>query len=173
MRNWTKSLAGAGVAALIAASAASPAQAQIFGRDYDGRYDRYDRDDGIDLGDIAAGVAIIGGAAIAIDALTNGNDRGRYYSGNRYAYGNAYGSGYGYGYADPRAAVNACVSVARRYGQVERITDLDRQRNGTYRVRGNILVRDHDYNRWGRSYDFDRDDFTCYVQGNRVYDFRV
>ena len=163
MKNWTKCLAGAGVAALMAVSTASPAQAQYYDRD------RYDRDRGIDVGDVAAGVAIVGGLALAIGALTD-NDRSDRYD-RRYGYD--YGNRYGYGYGGERAALNACTSVARRYGQVERISDVDRRRNGTYRVRGRVLVRDYDNRRWNRGYDLDRESFTCYAQGNRVYDFRV
>ena len=167
MTNLKKCLAGAGVAALMAVSAASPAQAQYYDRD------RYDRDDGIDLGDVAVGVAIIGGAALAIDALTD-NDRNRY--DRRYGYdyrSGYYGNGYNYGYGGERAALNACTSVARRYGQIERISDVDRRRNGTYRVRGRVLVRDYDRRGWNRGSGWDRESFTCYAQGNRVYDFRV
>jgi hypothetical protein len=172
MTYWTKCLAGAGVAALMAVSTASPAQAQYYDRD------RYDRDRGIDIGDVAAGVAIIGGVALAIDALSDNGRSSRYYGydrryGANYGYGTNYGYGANYGYGGERAALNACASVARRYGQVERITDVDRRRNGTYRVRGRVLVRDYDSRRWSRSHDWDRERFTCYAQGNRVYDFRV
>ena len=165
MKNWTKCLAGAGAAALMAVSAASPAQAQYYDRD------RYDRDRGIDLGDVAAGVAIIGGVALAIGALT-GNDRSDRY--NRYdpRYGNNYGYA-NYGYGGERAALNACTSVAQRYGQVERISDVDRRNNGTYRVRGRVLVREYSNRGWNRGSNWDRESFTCYAQGNRVYDFRV
>lgn len=159
MNRWTKNIAGLGTAALLAVSAASPAQAQYYDRD---------RRDGIDVGDIAAGVAIIGGAALAISALTD-NDRGRYrYDDRRYGYDR-----YGYGYGGERAALNACASVAQRYGRVERISDVDRRSNGTFRVRGRVLVPDYrgSWNR--RSSGWDRESFTCYAQGGRVYDFRV
>src|SRR3546814_4331249 len=93
MRKFPKILTGAAAAALVTLAAAAPAQAQW--RDYD---------DDIDLGDIAAGIAIIGGAAIAIDALT---DNDRY---DRYGrYGRTYGGYYdGYRYGGPQASVNAC-----------------------------------------------------------------
>ncbi|WP_129793177.1 hypothetical protein [Sphingosinicella sp. CPCC 101087] len=165
MKNWTKCLAGVGAAALMAVSTASPAQAQYYDRD------RYDRDRGIDVGDVAAGVAIVGGLALAIDALTD-NDRSRYYGYDR-RYVSSYGYGYDYGYGGQRAALNACASVARRYGQVERISDVDLRRNGTYRVRGRVLVRDYDGRGWNRRAGWDRESFTCYAQGSRVYDFRV
>ena len=170
MKKWTKNLAGVGAAALLAVSAASPAQAQ--------RYDR-DRHDGIDAGDIALGVAIIGGAALAIGALTD-NDNDRYRNGYdpRYGYDSRYRNdnryGYNaYGYGGERAALDACASVAQRYGQVERISDVDRRSNGTYRVRGRVVVRDWNNRGWNRGYDVDRESFTCYAQGGRVYDFRV
>src|SRR3546814_13094872 len=67
MRKFPKILTGAAAAALVTLAAAAPAQAQW--RDYD---------DDIDLGDIAAGIAIIGGAAIAIDALTDHDRYDRY-----------------------------------------------------------------------------------------------
>ena len=60
MKAVSKFLAGAAGAAALALSAA-PAQAQS--------WDRWDRDDGIDVGDILTGVAILGGVALAIDAL--------------------------------------------------------------------------------------------------------
>jgi hypothetical protein len=162
MKNWTKCLAGVGAAALMAVSAASPAQAQYYDRD------RYDRDRGIDVGDVAAGVAIVGGLVLAIDALTHDDRSSRYY-GN----GSSHGYGYDYGYGGQHAALNACASVARRYGQIERISDVDLRRNGTYRVRGRVLVRDYDGRGWNRRAGWDRESFTCYAQGNRVYDFRV
>src|SRR3546814_17212273 len=60
MRKFPKILNGAAAAALVTLAAAAPAQAQW--RDYE---------DDIALGDIAAGLSIIGGAAIAIAALTD------------------------------------------------------------------------------------------------------
>ena len=171
MKLWTKSLAGVGAAALLAVSTASPAQAQ--------RYDR-DRDDGIDAGDIALGVAIIGGAALAIGALTdNDNDRYRNHGyDTRYGYDSRYrnDSRYGYnayGYGGEQAALNACAAAARRYGQLETITDVDRRNNGAYRVRGRVLMSNWNNRGWNRGYDVDRESFSCYAQGGRVYDFRV
>src|SRR3546814_7579334 len=89
---------------------------------------RYD----MDLGDIAAGIAIIGGAAIAIDALT---DSDRY---DRYGrYGRTYGGYYdGYRYGGPQASVNACARTAQRYGGRVEITDVNRRGYDGYRVRG-------------------------------------
>ena len=162
MRTIAKIMTGAAAAALVTLSAAAPAQAQYYGRGY-----YHDRDD-IDLGDIAAGIAIVGGVALAIDAL-DGDDR--YYDGRYYDRGYGYNNGYRRGGA--RAAVNACGYEARRYGSRVTITDVDRRDYATFRVRGRIDVRDYDYGRWGPRYDIDRDGFTCYAQGGRVVDFRV
>ena len=169
MNKWTKGLAGVGAGALLAVSTVSPAQAR-------------DRDDGIDAGDIALGVAIIGGAALAIGALTdNDNDRYRNYGYGydpRYGYDSRYRNdnryGYNaYGYGGEQAALNACASAAQRYGQLETITDVDRRNNGSYRVRGRVLMSNWNNRGWNRSYDVDRESFSCYAQGGRVYDFRV
>ena len=170
MTRFTKYFAGAGAAALMAVSAASPAQAQYIDRSH---YDR-DRGSGIGLGEVAAGVAIIGGVALAIGALTSNNRSSRNH-GYDPRYGGNYGGNYGsaYGYGGERAALNACASVAQRYGQVERISGVDRRSNGSYRVRGRVLVRDHSSRGWNRGNNWDRETFTCYAQGNRVYDFRV
>ncbi|WP_114954418.1 hypothetical protein [Sphingosinicella terrae] len=160
MKAFSKILTGGVAAAALAVTAASPAQAQS--------WDRYrDRDRGIDAGDIITGVAVVGGIAALIAALDNGNDRYRYDRG--YGYGNGYDR---YGYGSPQAAVNACGRQAQRYGRNIRITDLDRT-DGYYRVRGRIDTVDYDYGRWNRGYDVDRERFTCYARGNRVYDFRV
>src|SRR3546814_904971 len=158
MRKFPKILTGAAAAALVTLAAAAPAQAQW--RDYD---------DDIDLGDIAAGIAIIGGAAIAIDALT---DNDRY---DRYGrYGRTYGGYYdGYRYGGPQASVNACARTAQRYGGRVEITDVDRRGYDGYRVRGRTYVRDYNYGRWGRGYDYDRESFTCYARNGRVHDFRI
>ncbi|PWG03156.1 hypothetical protein [Sphingosinicella humi] len=164
MRKFSKILTGAAAAALVTLTAAAPAQAQ---------WRHYDRDNGIDIGDIAAGVAIIGGAALAIDALTK-NDRYDRYD----RYGRTYGGYYdGYGYRDayygPQASVNACARTAQRYGARVEITDVDRRGYNGYRVRGRTYVRDYNYGRWGRGYDYDRESFTCYAENGRVYDFRI
>ena len=176
MKALTKYLTGAAAAAALAVTAASPAQAQRWDRD----------DDRIDIGDVAAGVAILGGVAAVIAALDGGNDRYRgynrgysgynqgYYGYDRYG-GNRYGNRYGYGSA--RAAVNVCARHAQRIGRNVQITDLDRTNRG-YRVRGRIYVADYDRRRdgWGRSYrarDWDRESFTCYAANGRIYDFNV
>jgi hypothetical protein len=120
MKALTKYLAGAAAAAAITVTAASPAQAQIFGGD------RYDRD-GIDAGDIITGVAVVGGIAAILGAF--GRDGNRYGYDNRYRYRDDY-----------TQAVNACGYQAERYGQGGRIsvTDVDRRGSNSYRVRGVI-----------------------------------
>lgn len=166
MKTMTKTLAGAAAAALMTVGAAAPAEAQY-------RYDRhYDRDRGIDAGDVIAGVAILGGIAAIAAAIGDDDDR-RY--DRRY--------GYDYGRQGYENAVNSCGYEARRYarrGQV-RITDVDRVRGNRYRVRGVIEDRGYGYG-YGRydrydRYDrrgYDRDRFTCYAYGNgRIQDFDV
>lgn len=163
MKALTNTLSGAAVAALVTVAAAAPAQAQY-------RYDRhYDRDNGIDAGDIIAGVAIIGGIA-AIASAIGSNDR--YDS----RYDNRYDRGYGYGHGNQRygerAAVDACRYQAARYGRGDvRITDVDRRNDRSYRIRGvidNYGGYDRGYNRYG----YDRIGFECDARDNgRVTDF--
>ena len=79
MKTLTKFIAGAATAAALTVSAASPAQAQYWN-------DR--RDNGIDTGDIIAGVAVLGGIAAIVAALDN--DGQRYGYDNRYQYRDDY-----------------------------------------------------------------------------------
>ena len=169
MNRFSKTMIGAGAAALMTVTAGSPAQAQW----------GYDRDDGIDMGDIVQGVVIAGAAAAAIAALSNalGGDRygGSVYEG-RYPYpAGGYGypqSGYGYGYNyGPQAAVNVCGSYAQRYGYGGRVTvtDIDRKGSSSYRVKG---VIDAAYN-GGYGYGYrDPMEFKCTARNHgRVTDF--
>ncbi|HWT13375.1 MAG TPA: hypothetical protein VN231_11520 [Allosphingosinicella sp.] len=162
MKALTKYLAGAATVAAFTLSAAAPAQAQS--------WDRYrDRDRGIDVGDVVAGVAILGGIAAVISAI-DGDDRYGYGYGRsdyRYGYGNDR-----YGHGGARSAVNVCAREAQRIGRNVQITDLDRS-NGGFRVRGRIDVADYDGRGWNRRYDIDREDFTCFARNGRIYDFRV
>ncbi len=168
MNKISKLVTGAAAAALVTTGfAAAPAEAQ--------RY-RYDRDRGIDAGDIIAGVAIIGGIA----AIASAMDRdGRSYGyGSRSRYQNDY-----------RSAVNQCGYEAERYARGGRVsvTDVDRRGNG-YRVRGVVdsgggYDRYDRYDRYGRNdrYGYDRYDrydarvaFTCSTDRyGRVRDFDV
>lgn len=141
MKALTKTLAGAAAAAALTVTAASPAQAQIFGRD------RHDRG-GLDAGDIITGVAVVGGIAAILGAF--GRDGDRYGYDNRYRYRDDY-----------TQAVNACGYQAERYGQGGRIsvTDVERRGSNSYRVRGVIDAGYANYGSYGR-YDarYDRRD---------------
>lgn len=180
MKAISKTMLGAGAAAVAALSFAAPAQAQY------SRYDRYDRGrGGIDAGDILTGVAILGGIAAVTSAI--GRDDGRY----GYGYGNRYRNNYNY-------AVQACAQEAQRMGRGQvQILDVDRTGNDRYRVRGIVQAGyggyggygydrgydsryDRGYSRdggnyYGRNYgNYGRDDFTCTARGNgRITDFRL
>ena len=154
MRALTKYLASAAAAAALTVTAASPAQAQIFGS-------RHDRD-GIDVSDIVTGVAVVGGLAAILGAFRRDGDRYGY--DNRYRYRDDY-----------RAAVNACGYEAERYGrggQVS-ITDIERRGSDSYRVRGFIDAgyANQGYGRYDRGYDtrYDRGYDARY---DRRYDAR-
>ena len=177
MKAFTKYLAGAATAVAMTVTAASPAQAQIFGRD------RYDRG-GIDAGDIITGVAVVGGIAAIMSAF--GRDGSRYGYNNRYQYRNDY-----------QNAVNACGYQAERYargGQVS-VIDIDRRGSNSYRVRGVIDAGYDNYGSYGRNDRFgnygrydrrsndrygnygrydQRVEFACTARSNgRVTDFDV
>jgi hypothetical protein len=136
MKRFNKFLVGTAAAAALTVTAASPAQAQYWDND---------RDNGIDTGDIIAGVAVLGGIAAIVAALDNDGDRYGY--DNRYRYRNDYTN-----------AVNSCGYEAERYGRggQVRITDVDRRSSNSYRVRGVIdagyAYSGNSYNRYG-SYD--------------------
>lgn len=172
MNKISKLVTGAAAAALVTTGfAAAPAQAQSY------RY--YDRDRGIDAGDIIAGVAIIGGIAAIASAIDR--DGYSYGYGNRYRYRDNY-----------RDAVNTCGYEAERYARGGRVsvTDVDRRGNG-YRVRGVVDANGgydrygrnygYGYDRYGRGYGYDRYDrynarvaFTCSTDRyGRVRDFDV
>ena len=156
MKAVTKYLAGAAAAAAITVTAASPAQAQIFGGN--------NRNGGIDTGDIITGVAVIGGIAAILGAF-NRNGNGRTY-GSEYAYRDGY-----------QNAVNACGYEAERYGQGGRvsITEVERRGSESYRVRGvidagyNNNQRYGSYDRYGRRADA-RYDRRYDAQYDRRYD---
>lgn len=159
MKTISKALVGTVAAGAMAMTSAAPAMA----RDY------YDRDDGIDVGDVIAGAVIIGGIAAIAGAFDGDDDRYR----DRYYRGHNYG---------PRGAIERCVAAvesnARRYGyryaNVTEIRDVDGRR-GDLRVRGRLQV-DGRYDRYGYGYGYGRDrgydhgKFTCRVDRGRVYD---
>ena len=165
MKAISKTMLGAGAAAVAAIGFAAPAEAQY--------RDRYRDRGGIDAGDILTGVAVLGGIAAITSAI--GRDDGRY----GYGYGNRYRGGYNY-------AVQACANEAQRMGRGRvQIVDVDRVGNDRYRVRG--LVQGgygggYGYDRGGYDrggydrYDrgYGRDDFSCTARGNgRITDFRL
>lgn len=166
MKTFRKAMTGAAAAALVTLTAPAPAQAQY--------YDPYDRDRGIDVGDIVTGVAIAGAAAAAIGAISNaarGND-GRYYD-PRYnrGYGNSYDPRYGgygnygnYGMVDQRYAVDVCAQRASRYGRIS-VTQVQPRNSRTLRVHG---IADASYNRgYGYGYNnYDRRAFQCDVRSD-------
>ena len=163
MKAFSRITTGAAAAALVALSA-SPAQAQF--RDYD-------RDRGVDVGDVLTGVAVVAGIAAATGAISNavrggGYDYGRYgypnqgygYPTQRYGYPS---TGYGYGRAGygEGAAVNSCLAEAQRYGAGGnvQITDVDRRSSNKYRVRG-VVDGSYDarrYDRYGSRVSFECD----------------
>lgn len=165
MTKFSKLLTGAAAAALVTISTAAPAEARH-------RYG-HRGGDGIDAGDVIAGVAILGGIAAIASAIDND---GRHYGyGNRYRYRDDY-----------RNAVNSCAHEAERYGRGSvQVTDVERRGNNIYRVRG---VIQGGYDRYDRGYDrrydrdygrydydrYDQDGFTCTARSNgRVTNFRV
>jgi hypothetical protein len=167
-----KVLLGTVAAAIATVSVASPASAQYRS---DNRYDnRYDRRGGIDAGDIATGIAIIGGVAAILSAVDR--DGGRYGYDNRGRYRDGYS-----------AAVNSCGIQAERAGRGQvRITDVDRKSNDRYEVDGVVEGGYGGYgydNRYGgrydnRGYGYDNraygERFTCVAYGNgRIAEFRM
>jgi hypothetical protein len=197
MKAISKTILGAGAAAVAAIGFAAPADAQY--------RDRYRDRGGIDTGDIITGVAILGAISAVSSALNR--DGGRY----GYGYRDRYRDHYNY-------AVQSCAQEAQRMarGRVQ-ILDVDRVGHDRYRVRGVVqptygggyggyggydrgyggydsrYSRGYDsrydrgydsrYDRYDRSrydrsrYDrggYGRDDFTCVARGNgRITDFRL
>jgi hypothetical protein len=168
MKAISKTILGAGAAAVAVLGFAAPAEAQY--------RDRYRDRGGIDAGDIITGIAVLGGIAAITSAI--GRDDSRY----GYGYGNRYRGHYNY-------AVQSCAREAQRMarGQVQ-ILDVDRVGNDRYRVRGIVQAGygggyggyDRGYSRgydsrYDRGYgNYGRDDFTCVARGNgRITDFRL
>lgn len=143
----------------LAIAVATPAQAQD--------YDDYDDDD-IDVGEVIAGAAVVGGIAAILGAF-DGDDNDDYYYDERYDGRYYRDEAYREQYA--RDLIERCVYAAendaRRFGpaDVTRIEDVDRE--GAYlRVEGDIRVS-HRYarDRYGRErYDeIDEGEFQCTV----------
>lgn len=171
MTNITKTMLGTVAAGAMALGSATPAIAA----------DRYDRDRGIDAGDVIAGAVILGGIAAVISA-TSKKDR---YEDRRYRDRNY--SGDRYDRSAARRAVEQCVRAternAQRYGyryaDVTEIRDVERTRYG-WEVKGRLAVDNGRYSsrdRYGynsrANYDqraADTGRFTCDVEGGRVVD---
>lgn len=170
MKNLKKTLAkgtlGTVAAGAMALATATPAAAS----------DRYDRDRGIDAGDVIAGAVIIGGIAALAGAFDKDKDR---YHDRRYRdrnYNHRYRDRryHNRGFYNGRRAVERCVRAAerqaRRFGgyrhaDVTQIRDVDRTRYG-FRIKGRIEVdgaRGYGYRRGYNAYDRGR--FTCYLDG--------
>ena len=163
MKKISKILTVAAAAAMVTIGAAAPAEAQ-YRRHY------YDRDRGIDAGDVIAGVAIVGGIAAIASAVSNSN-RNRYgysYGGYAPAYGYGHSPAYGYGgHYGAQGAVSACTYEAQRYGRVS-ITDVDQRNARRYRVHG-VIDNGGYYNR-----GYGRTGFTCTArEDGRVTNFRT
>ncbi len=163
MKTISKALVGTVAAGAMAMTSAAPAMA----RDY------YDRDDGIDVGDVIAGAVIIGGIAALAGAFDGDDDR--YRDRYRRGYDNRYNS---------RGAIERCVAAvennARRYGyryaDVTEIRDVDGRR-GDLRVKGRMTVDGrydrysrYGYDRYDRGRGYDSGKFTCRIDRGRVYD---
>ena len=163
-KTLTKGAFGTVAAGAMALATATPAVAG----------DRYDRDRGVDAGDVIAGAVIIGGIAAVLGAFDNDDRydrRDRRYRDRRYR-----DSRYGYDRYDGRRmgrrAIERCVRAAERqaqrfggyrYANVTQIRDVDRTRYGL-RVKGRIEVEGQPgYGYRSRAYDRGR--FTCYADG--------
>ncbi len=149
---------GAIAATALTAASFTPAMA---------RDDRqYGRDrDGISAGEIIAGAVVIGGIAALAGAFDGDRDRRDYRNdrGDRWDRGDRFGYG-----INPRAAVDRCVRAAEnqarrggyRYADVIDVRDVDRTRDGGFRIRGRIDVGGG----WDRRGN-DRGNFNCFVDG--------
>ena len=167
MKALNKKIAGAAAAALITVSAATPAYADH----------RRGHNDGIDIGDIITGVAVVAGVAAVASAIGNqGRHNDRYTRGYGYPAQGGYGypaQGYGYGgYGGEQMAVNACAGYAQRYGGQVQITDVRRDGRRSFDVYGVINTGYGTYNRgYNRGYG-GQVAFECDVRDDgRVTDF--
>ena len=193
MRTITKAMAGIATAAMISVTAAAPAEARH-------RYYHRDRG-GVDVGDVVAGAAIVGGIA----AIAHGiNQRNRYDRGYTYgrpyapaygngAYGQSYAPAYGNGYAYPGGGYDyrgsgygGGYAYGNGYGGTNDRLAVDlcareASRYGQFRdiddidrEYGSVRVRgDIDVRDYRDRDGYDKQSFTCTVAGDRIYDFRV
>lgn len=175
MNRLAKAVAATTSAGALILAGASPAMAGP-----------YDRDDGIDAGDIIAGALIIGGIAAVAGAFDGDDDyryRDRRYDDRRYR-------DRGYRGLSARAAVERCVRVAEQQAyrtgyrrvKVTDIREVDRKSYG-YKIKGRIAVdegyRGGRYGRgWGGDYrgwndsmrGWDSGKFSCKIDGRGVRD---
>ncbi len=171
-KTLTKGALGTVAAGAMALASATPAMAA----------DRYDRDRGIDAGDVIAGAVIIGGIAALAGAFDGDDDRydkryrDRRYNDRRYR-DRRYDDRYNYrSRGNARAAIQRCVNVAERearragyrYANVYEIRDVDRERRG-FEVEGRIEVADRGYGYRARR-GTDRGRFSCDLRNGRVTD---
>jgi hypothetical protein len=147
-------------AGALAVTSASPALALD---------DHRERRSGPSAGEVIAGVAVVGGIAALAGAFDG--DRGRAdWRGAGWDDAGWHGGRGGFGRGDrgivERCARNAEIEARRRGGwrfaQVTEIRDIDRTRDGAFRVRGVVEVQGSP-GFAGRN--FDRGRFNCFVDG--------
>lgn len=151
-------------AGALAVTSAAPALASDEARESRG---------GPSAGEVIAGVAVVGGIAALAGAF--GGDRARgadwhdpRWGGGRNGWDRGW-QGHGFGRGDrglvERCARNAEIEARRRGGwraaQVTEIRNVDRTRDGAFRVRGVLEVQGSRFA--GRN--FDRGRFNCFVDG--------
>jgi hypothetical protein len=150
------------IATAMLATSVTPAMAQGYPGGgyggYGGGYgrDRHDHHDRIGVGEVIAGVAILGViAAIA----SSGSKRNR-----------GYQDGYRGSINSEQQAADGCAASAERQGaRVTGIDTVDRTSDG-YRVRGTISTRDGGNYGYGRNAE---QRFSCAVRYGAVEDIRI
>jgi hypothetical protein len=126
-----------------------------------------DRRGGPSAGEVIAGVAIIGGIAALAGAFDRNRDAQWHDANWRGGPGGWQGQGFGRGERGlvERCAINAEIEARRRGGfraaQVTRIRNVDRTRDGGFRVRGDLEVQGSRFS----NRNFDRGRFNCFVDG--------
>lgn len=146
-------------AGALAVTSASPALASDDRRDVRG---------GPSTGEVIAGVAVIGGIAALAGAFDRNRGQAQWHD-SRWGGGPGGWQGNGFGRGErglvERCAMNAELEARRRGGfraaQVTRIRNVDRTRDGSIRVRGDVEVQGSRFS--GRN--FDRGRFNCFVDG--------
>lgn len=158
---YAKGAAAALAAGALTFASASPVLADDFG----------ERRGGPSAGEVIAGVAVIGGIAALAGAFGRDQGRADWHDANWGSRNNWGGNwGHGFGRADrglvERCARNAEIEARRRGGwrnaRVTEIRNVDRTRDGGFRVRGALEVQGSP-GFAGRN--FDRGRFNCFVDG--------